>query len=219
MATHDVDSTVGSLEEPEGTGKPNPALVATGIAALAAVLSLIAFFFALGGRSDYATKAELEGYATTDEVKSMLTNQKTKLDELTKETSNLAGAVQTLQGQVLALKADVIAVNARAEAAEAAAKACQGGRQQPARTPARQSLPASSQTGSSPAVSAHPPQGVTCQVIDLSGRLPTIDFLDASKNPKKIVVTTGAQCLKERDEFGKAYPEYGRQVERQVLTR
>lgn len=48
--------------------------------------------------------------------------------------------------------------------------------------------------------------GHTCSVFDKKGQI-IADFLDAAKNPKKIVVATGAECAKEKAEVSAQYAQ------------
>lgn len=56
----------------------------------------------------------------------------------------------------------------------------------------------------------------TCSVLNKAGEV-LADFLDAKKNPKGVVVKTGAECLKARDDFTASHPEF-RVIDRQVLS-
>ena len=51
-----------------------------------------------------------------------------------------------------------------------------------------------------------PVAAYTCQVTDVKGRI-LADFLSGA-NPKGLIVTSGDQCLKERDEYYRNHPEY-----------
>ena len=61
--------------------------------------------------------------------------------------------------------------------------------------------------------STNPVGEKTCKVLGTKGEI-LADFLDATKNPKKIVVTSGAECKKERDAFALAtgFPTVKREV-------
>ena len=135
---------------------------------------------------------------------------KSQLTALKKDMATVAANADTANA-----KAD--AANSKADNAMSAMKKAQVASKTHHTHPRHETSPNAGRHQDTPRAasqaSTNPVGEKTCKVLGTKGEI-LADFLDATKNPKKIVVTSGAECKKERDAFALAtgFPTVKREV-------